>query len=378
MSSIHNVIITNTDSNVAAAIQQRLSDVQEIQGRVIRTKSGRVEYFKGQKFITVAIPSFVEKIESGDGFTLAITTDKRVYLIVLLFVDIKVQALTANAGRIFACGKQLYFEDYSGKLIGTGLLDLSHFLGDASEDDLYRESYEQLLDDANEVGLPSGKLLYLTLGLETAGAIVKDKHDNVHLWTWGNNDNRQCGSSEGKNVSHLRPFNVSALYAFLPQPEQVACLRYVTVILTVSKEIFSIGNLGGNRATIPVRKIDIGACDISSIISSSYYSLLLIRKSFGAIVCSYNPRRGVTVNNTLADLFTNRQRILTCSPVVDAFISEDLILAKIRDITLNYKKGAILTALHDIDIICVPNFVPFQKIKRACPFGFSVNKYIIM
>lgn len=374
MSTVRNIITNAIENKIAIAVQQRLSDILEIH----RTKSGSVEFFNGQEFVRVNITGVVEKIESGDGFTLARTIDRRIYLIVLLFTDIKVQALTANVGRIFACGKQMYFEDYAGKLIGTGLLDLSHFLGNTDEEDLHQETYEQLLDDTNEVGLPDGKLLNLTLGLETAGAIVKDKYDNVHLWTWGTNDNRQCGSNEGKKVSHLRPFNVSVFYTFLPEPEQVACLRYVTVILTVSKDIFTICNLEGNKVNIPVRKIDIGACDISSIISSSYYSLLLIRKSFGAIVCSYNPRRGVTVNNTLADLFTNYKRILTCNPIVDAFISEDLVLAKIRDITLNYKKGAILTALHDIDIICVPNFVPFQKIKRACPFGVSVNKHVIM
>lgn len=330
--------------------------------------------FKDDKFVSVKIAGFVEKIETGDGFTLARTSDKSIYLVVTLFATIKIQALANHAGRIFACGKQLYYEDNFGKLIGTGLLDLSHFLGNSSEEELYNETFEQFYDEANEVGLPDGKPLFLTLGLDTAGAIVKDRRNNVHLWTWGTNNHRQCGSNEGQRVSNLRPFNVSVFFTFLPEPEQVACLRFVTVVLTVSKEIFAIGNVGGSKATYPVRKIDLGACDISSIISSSYYSLLIIRKSFGAIVCSYNPRRCVTLNNTLAHLFTNRQRILTCNPIVDAFINEDMILAQVRDATLSYKKGAILEAFHDIDITCVPKFVPFQKIKLACPFIFSVNK----
>jgi hypothetical protein len=374
MPLIRNAFISDKENANVTAIRDRLSEIQEIQGTVIRTETGKIQFFKDENFVTVNIKGFVEKIESGDGFTLARTSDKRLYLVVLLFATIKVQALTSRVGRIFARGKQLYYEDNSGKLIGTGLLDLSHFLGDPSEEELYNETFEQFYDEANELGLPDGKLLFLTLGLDTAGAIVKDKHNNVHLWSWGTNNYRQCGSNEGQRVSNLRPFNVSVFYTFLPEPEQVACLRFVTVVLTVSKEIFAIGNLGGNKATYPIRKIDIGACDISSILSSSYYSLLVVRKSFGAIVCSYNPRRGVTANNTLAHLFSNRQRILTCNSVIDACINEDMILAKVRDVTLGFKKGAILEALHDVDITCASKFVLFQKIKRACPFDFYVNK----
>jgi hypothetical protein len=79
-------------------------------------------------------------------------------MIVLCFTEIRVQALTGGVGKIYACGKQMYFETASGKILGTRLLDLSHFLDDLNEEERHIETYMQFVDEDNQAQLPSDQL----------------------------------------------------------------------------------------------------------------------------------------------------------------------------------------------------------------------------
>jgi hypothetical protein len=369
MHPIHNKIINSVTNNdrIYSALRERLSDILDLQeDMVIRTKSGTLEYFN-DKFVTVDIKSFVDDIASGIGFTLARTSDL-LYLVAFVSGIHKTQELAKGAKRIFAKGSQLYFESAQGVLIGTEKFDLDHFEdAELDSEDLFHITYSQLLDEDSKVELPTNsKLVDVFLGQATAAAIVQEP-SKVNLYMWGDNSYCQCGKDRNNlQVLAMRPFNITKKYN-LPAPVQVACLRYLTVFLTVAGELYVIGKAFGNGTP---RKIDIGIDDISSIKTSGYYSMLVLRKHYGAVALGSSPNGnlGPVYETKLKDFFKDKKKILNNHTLVDACMGETLTMIKVCDQMITNHISTLLNEYTDLAIICVVHSYSSNKKKRPDPF----------
>jgi hypothetical protein len=358
-------------------IDERLGDVADVQGDyVIRTKTGRLEVFNGKQFKKVSIESLIDQIACGIKFTLAKTVNGGMYLIVFKEDSYKIQPIARGVKRIFACGHQLYFETENRNLMGAEYIDLDHYEDhDLDDDDLFHETYSQILDADNRVDLPEGsELIDLFLGLATSAAIVKLSTSEVHLFMWGDNSCCQCGKQGTHRIFATKPFNVSKKYADnLPAPAQVACLKSITVLLTITSELYAMGNaVGSGAGGHQPKRIDLGIDDISSIKTSSYYSMLVIRKHYGAVALGSSPNGnlGPQYKTKIKDFFKTGKKILQNYKVLDASMSETLTVVKVCDNQMIKNHTSILSSLcTDLDIICVVrSSSSSNKKKRPDPF----------
>jgi hypothetical protein len=271
------------------AIQAILETIADFDAKVIRTKEGRLRYFNGREFVNVDVHGeFIEKIASGNDFTLALARNKILLLILYSFENYTVHLIDYDVEDIWACASQFYYKTTKNTLKGVEALNTIHAGANITEEPNFLEF---ILLQISRVTLPAGsKIVSLNVGESTAAVIIENLRGVRQLLTWGENHDYQCGHQNSVEVDMDKPFNVSLYYEGIPAPSQAVCLKHYTMILTANKQLWILGRFGNGRNAKHPRQITVNVKDLANMYcSKGGNSIIVTRESYGAIAFGDSP-----------------------------------------------------------------------------------------
>jgi hypothetical protein len=366
------IIVNNSSefdkNSVLKAISAVLETVADFDGKVIRTKQGRLRYFNGTKFIDINVSThIIKKIASGDSFTLALSRSGMLLLILFSLENYTMHLIDYDVEDIWACGSQFYYKTIKNTLKGVESLNVVHTGATTPEEPTFLDF---VLPQIQKVALPVGsKIISLDVGENTAATIVEDLRGVRQLFTWGENRAYQCGHQENVEVEMDRPFNVSNTYKNVPAAAQVVCLKHFTMILTVNKQLWILGRFGNGRNAKQPRQITVDVKDLANLYcSKGGNSVIVTRESYGAIAFGDSPfgNLGLKFHKKPIDYFRDPRYILNECKVCSVQMGERISLAKV-----DVPKTRIVwrKSFTDLVIVCV------EKDKKSDPVITFANDH---
>jgi alpha-tubulin suppressor-like RCC1 family protein len=325
------------------------------------TREGAIEYlFKGEVINVVICDRFPTKfmhIESGKQFTLGLTDDQDLYYIRFNRYKYNAYLICKGVIRIWAAHEQFYFETKT-ELCGAEKFFIPYLqlCKEGAIYDLYCHNTQILREQVTRnYKDPDKTIVHLSVGKIHTAAIVRDTtthHQKNELIAWGSNCNHQIGTGSSKQVPFKRGshVNISNKFPLIAEPENVGCTATTTCFMTVSKECYIMGKIGGG---IP-QKIELGVSDPKDIFTSFHHDSIIISRDGGGVIgigSSPFGNLGTTYTREDAELYTP-EKMLKGILLKKAWMGKILTFIETEAVPNKFFNFDRFPA-HDLDIITI-------------------------